>query len=201
MAENEVINNEQSQSVVRPEGNHKSREQHRNDRPRRPRTERAPREAEEFEKIMVDIRSVQKTVRGGRVQSFRALCIVGDKKGRVGIGVGKAREAINAIEKGFNAAKKNVVTISMDETTIPHDINSKYGASSIRLIPAKKGTGVIAGGAARPVLQLAGIKDVTSKILGSSNKINTVKATFNALCALRTREDVAKLRGKATEQL
>lgn len=198
VAENVVSATESREQ--RPRGDrHGDKRDH--DRPRRPRTERAPREPEEFEKRMVDIRSVQKTVKGGRVQSFSALCVVGDKKGRVGIGTGKAREATNAIEKGFSAAKKNMITVNMSGQTIPHAIVVKYGASAIRLMPAKKGTGVIAGGAARPVLELSGIKDITSKIQGSSNKINTVRATFNALKALRTKEDVAKLRGKTTEQM
>ena len=171
------------------------------DRTKKPRGEKAPREAEEFEKRMVDIRSVQKTVKGGRILSFSALCVVGDKKGRVGIGTGKAREATNAIEKGFSAAKKNMITVSMAENTIPHAITMKYGACTVRLMPAKQGTGVIAGGAARPVLELAGIKDITSKNQGSSNKINTVRATFEALKALRTKEQVAALRGKTVEEL
>lgn len=170
------------------------------DRPRKPREGRS-REPEEFEKRMVDIRSVQKTVKGGRVQSFSALCVVGDKKGRVGIGTGKAREATNAIEKAFNDAKKNMITVSIAGNTIPHAIIQKYGACTVRLLPAKEGTGVIAGGAARPVLELAGIKDITSKNQGSSNKINTVRATFEALKALRTKEQVAKLRGKTVEEL
>jgi len=171
------------------------------DRTKKPRGERAPREAEEFEKRMVDIRSVQKTVKGGRILSFSALCVVGDKKGRVGIGTGKAREATNAIEKGFSAAKKNMITVAMEGNTIPHAITMKYGACTVRLMPAKQGTGVIAGGAARPVLELAGIKDITSKNQGSSNKINTVRATFEALKALRTKEEVAALRGKTVEEL
>lgn len=167
----------------------------------RKRGERAPREADEFEKRMVDIRSVQKTVKGGRILSFSALCVVGDKKGHVGVGTGKAREATNAIEKGFSAAKKNMIEVSMAGNTIPHAINMKYGACTVRLMPAKEGTGVIAGGAARPVLELAGIKDITSKNQGSSNKINTVRATFEALKALRTKEQVAALRGKTVEEL
>jgi small subunit ribosomal protein S5 len=171
------------------------------DKPRGKRGDRPQREPEEFEKRMVDIRSVQKTVKGGRVLSFSALCVVGDKKGRVGIGTGKAREATNAIEKGFSAAKKNMIEVSMAGNTIPHAINVKYGACTVRLMPAKEGTGVIAGGAARPVLELAGIKDITSKNQGSSNKINTVRATFEALKALRTKEQVARLRGKTVEEL
>ncbi len=170
-------------------------------RPRKPREDRKPREAEEFEKRMIDVRSVQKTVQGGRILSFSALCVIGDKKGRVGIGVGKARETVNAIEKGFNNAKKNLITVKMDGTTIPHAITMKYGSSLVSLLPAKEGTGVIAGGAARPVLELAGIKDITSKNHGSNNKINTVRATFEALKALRTKEDVASLRGKTVEEL
>lgn len=171
------------------------------DRPRKPRGDRKPREAEEFEKRMIDLISVQKTVKGGRILSFRALCVVGDKKGRVGVGVGKARETTNAMEKGFNDAKKNMITVKMNGTTIPHEIKMKYGASLVSLLPAKEGTGVIAGGAARPVLELAGIKDITSKSHGSNNKINVVRATFEALKALRTKDDVATLRGKTVEDL
>lgn len=211
MAENEVVNEEtkvvvenqtevvSSAQTEAPKGKN-DRRGGKFDR-RRPRTERAPREADEFEKRMVDIRSVQKTVKGGRVQSFSALCVVGDKKGRVGIGTGKAREATMAIEKGFSDAKKNMITVHMDGGTIPHAMIMKYGASVISLLPAKQGTGVIAGGAARPVLELAGIKDITAKNQGSSNKINTVRATYEALKALRTKDDVAKIRGKTAEEL
>ncbi len=196
------VNTESAQTAEKPEQKGKNeRRGGKFDKNRRPRSDRPPREADEFEKRMVDIRSVQKTVQGGRVQSFSALCVVGDKKGRVGIGTGKAREATNAIEKGFNSAKKNMITVSIDNTTIPHAITMKYGASVIRLIPAKQGTGVIAGGAARPVLELAGIKDITAKRQGSNNKINIVRATFNALKAMRTKDEVAKLRGKTTEDL
>ena len=173
----------------------------RSDRPRKPREDRKPREAEEFEKRMVDVRPVQKTVKGGRILSFSALCVIGDKKGRVGIGLGKARETVNAIEKGFNEAKKNLITVPIEGTTIPHAITMRYGASSITLLPAQQGTGVIAGGAARPVLELAGIKDITSKNHGSNNKINTVRATYEALKALKTKEEVAALRGKSVEDL
>ena len=197
-----VVNAEAVNEEVKPAGQDKKpRKNGKFDKNRKPRGERAPREAEEFEKRMVDIRSVQKTVKGGRILSFSALCVVGDKKGRVGVGTGKAREATNAIEKGFSAAKKNMIQVSMAGNTIPHAINMKYGACTVRLMPAKEGTGVIAGGAARPVLELAGIKDITSKNQGSSNKINTVRATFEALKALRTKEQVAALRGKTVEEL
>ncbi len=216
MAENETINEETQvaldeqpavETQTQPENKTNDRKNGRNgknfskDRPRRPRGDRPQREPEEFEKRIVDTRSVQKTVKGGRIQSFSALCVVGDKKGRVGIGTGKAREIANAIEKGFNAAKKNMITVSMHGNTIPHAVVQKYGACTVRLMPAKEGTGVIAGGAARPVLELAGVKDVTSKNQGSSNKINTVRATFYALKSLRTKEQVAKLRGKTAEEM
>ena len=152
-------------------------------------------------KVMVNLRLVQKVIKGGRTPSYSALCVVGDKKGRVGIGTGKARETTLAMEKGFNDAKKHMVTITMAGTTIPHEISMKYGASKVDLKPAKPGTGVIAGGAARPVLELAGIKDITAKNHGSNNKINTVRATFEALKALQSAEVVAANRGKTTEDL
>jgi len=152
-------------------------------------------------KVMVNLRLVQKVIKGGRTPSYSALCVVGDKKGRVGIGTGKARETTLAMEKGFNDAKKHMVTITMAGTTIPHEISQKYGASKVDLMPAKPGTGVIAGGAARPVLELAGIKDITAKNHGSNNKINTVRATFAALKALQSAEQVAANRGKTTEEL
>lgn len=154
-----------------------------------------------LEKVMVNLRLVQKVVKGGKTPSYSALCVVGDKKGRVGIGTGKAREVSNAMEKGFNAAKKNMISVTMAGTTIPHEITMKYGASLIALKPAKEGTGVIAGGAARPVLELAGIKDITAKNHGSNNKINTVRATFEALKAMQTVEQVAQNRGKTVEEL
>ncbi len=170
-------------------------------RPRKPRFDKKPVEDDGLEKRMVDVRLVQKTTSGGRTPSFSALCVVGDKKGRVGIGTGKARETVSAIEKGFNEAKKNMISVPMNGTTIPHEIEVKFGASRVRLLPAKPGTGVIAGGAARPVLELAGVKDITAKNHGSNNKINTVRATFNALKALRTAETIAAMRGKKVEDL
>ena len=172
-----------------------------NNRPRRPRDDRPKREVDEFEKRMIELVSVQKTVKGGRILSFRALCVVGDKKGKVGFGIGKARETINAIEKGFADAKKKMITVPMVGTTIPHEVMAKFGAASVKLMPAKEGSGVIAGGAARAVLELAGVKDVTSKLYGSRNKINSGKATFEALKSLRTKEQIAALRGKTVEEL
>lgn len=206
MAE-EVVNNETTQShpATQPfekrQGGRFNDRNRSNDRPRKPRGDRPPREPDEFEKRMVEVRSVQKVVKGGRILSFSALCVVGDKKGRVGIGTGKARETVNAIEKGFNEARKNMITVPMSGTTIPHGIEVKYGASRVMLMPAKEGTGLIAGGAARPVLELAGIRDITAKNQGSNNKINTIRATFKALKSLRTKEEVAALRGKTVEEI
>ncbi|MCL2539989.1 MAG: 30S ribosomal protein S5 [Firmicutes bacterium] len=150
---------------------------------------------------MIELISVQKTVMGGRTLSFRALCVVGDKKGRVGLGIGKARETINAIEKGFVEAKKNMITVPIVGTTIPHEIDAKFGASKVKFMPAKEGAGVIAGGAARAVLEIAGIKDVTGKLYGSRNKVNSGKATFEALKKLRVKEQMAAKRGKTAEEV
>ena len=169
-------------------------------KPRGKREDRKPVD-DGLDKVRVDVRLVQKVIKGGRTPSYSALCVVGDRKGRVGIGTGKAREVANATEKGFNAAKKNMITVNLAGTTIPHEITMKYGASIVKLMPAKQGTGVIAGGAARPVLELAGIKDITAKNHRSNNKINTVRATFEALKTLQTAEQVAENRGKKVEEL
>ena len=181
-------------------GDNKNARPDKGNRPNRARFDKKP-EDDGLTKVMVSVRLVQKTTSGGRTPSFSALCVVGDKKGRVGIGTGKARETVAAIEKGFNEAKKNMINVAMAGTTIPHEVEVKFGSSLIRLLPAKPGTGVIAGGAARPVLELAGIKDITAKNHGSNNKINTVRATFNALKSLRTAEMVAEMRGKNVEDL
>lgn len=171
-------------------------------RPRRnDRDKRAPREADEFDKRTIAIRTVQKVIAGGRTMSMSALCAVGDKKGRVGIGLGKAKETANAVEKAFNEAKRTMINVPIINGTIPHEIIAKFGASSIKLIPAKEGTGIIAGGAARPILELAGIKNITAKNHGSNNKINTVRATFKALQSLQTAEEIAAARGKNVEDL
>ncbi len=171
-------------------------------RPRRnDRDRRAPREADEFDKRTIDIRTVQKVIAGGRTMSMSALCAVGDKKGRVGIGLGKAKETANAVEKALAEAKRTMITVPVVNGTIPHEIEAKFGSSTIKLLPAKEGTGIIAGGAARPILELAGIKNITAKNHGSNNKINTVRATFKALQSLQTAEQIAKARGKNVEDL
>lgn len=167
----------------------------------KPRERRAPREESEFEKKLVCVRRVNKTVKGGRTLRFSALVVVGDGKNNVGIGIGKAMEVPAAIDKATSAARKNMHLIRVVDGTIPHEIVGKFGSSEILMLPAKPGTGVIAGGAARAVIELAGIKDIVTKIHGSTNKINAVKATMNGLTSLRTREEIAARRGKNPEEI
>ncbi len=158
-------------------------------------------EEDEFEKKLIEVRRVTKVVKGGRNMRFSALVVVGDKKGRVGMGTGKAAEVPMAIEKATKIAKKNLVTVPIVNGTVPHEATGKYSTSSIIILPSKEGSGIIAGGAGRAVLELAGYKDVTSKIHGSTNKINCVKATLNGLKSMRTVEQVAYLRGIPVERL
>ncbi|MCQ2019888.1 30S ribosomal protein S5, partial [Clostridium butyricum] len=132
---------------------------------------------------------------------FSALVVVGDENGHVGVGMGKSIEIPEAIKKGIEDAKKNLVSVSMVGTTVPHEIHGKFGTADVLIMPAKEGTGVIAGGPARAVLELAGLKDVRAKSLGSNNPSNMVKATINGLASLRTAEDIAKLRGKSVEEI
>lgn len=159
------------------------------------------RDQKEFEETVVAINRVTKVVKGGRRFRFAALVVVGDRKGRVGIGTGKANEVPDAIKKAVEDAKKNVFTVPIIGTTIPHDIVGNYGAGSVFMRPAAEGTGVIAGGPARAVLELAGISDILTKCLGSRTKINVVRATVDALQNLRTIEEVAAIRGKKPEEI
>lgn len=150
---------------------------------------------------VVNISRVTKVVKGGRNFRFSALVVVGDENGYVGIGNGKAAEIPDAIRKGIEDAKKNLISIPMENTTIPHEIIGKYGAGKVLLKPGKAGTGVIAGGPVRAVLELAGIRDIYTKSLGSNNPTNMVKATMDGLSKLMTVEKVAKLRGKSVEEI
>lgn len=155
-----------------------------------------------YEEMVINIGRVTKVTKGGRTFRFTATVVVGDRKGKVGLGTGKANEVPDAIKKAVQAATKNVVTIArVDERTIPHEAIGVRGASKVLLKPAAEGTGVKAGGAVRAVLELAGIKDILSKSLGSNTKLNTAYATLEALKSQRTKEEVAKLRGLKVEEI
>jgi small subunit ribosomal protein S5 len=157
-------------------------------------------ESEWMEKV-VQIRRVTKVVKGGKKLSFRAVVIVGNGKGQVGVGVGKASDVVSAIQKASADGRKSLITVTMVETSIPHLIVGEAGASNVLLKPASKGTGVIAGGSVRTVLELAGIKDILSKALGASSPLNNARATVDALKRLQRAEDVAAARGLPVEQL
>lgn len=159
------------------------------------------REDSEFDKRVVSVRRVQKVVKGGRTLRFSALVVVGDGKGKVGIALGKAKEVSLAIEKATTMAKKSMVKVPMVEGSIPHETIGKFSSTRILMFPAPAGTGVIAGGSTRAVLELAGIKDIVTKRHGSSNKINCVKATMNGLMSMRTKEEIAARRGKSVDEI
>ena len=151
---------------------------------------------------VVAIKRVSKTVKGGRTMRFSALVVVGDGNGHVGAGLGKAGEVPEAIRKGIEAAIQNLVEIPVDENkSIPHDFLGQYGSASVLLKKAPEGTGIIAGGPARAVVELAGIKNIRTKSLGSNNKTNVVLATLEGLCQMKTPEEVAKLRGKSVDEI
>jgi len=158
-------------------------------------------EKDELERKLVAVNRVTKVVKGGRNMRFSALVVVGDKKGRVGIGTGKANEVPEAIEKAVSSAKKHMVPIALQGTTIPHEVHGTFGKGHVLMRPAPEGTGVIAGGSVRAVVELAGIKDITTKSFGSSNPANCVKAVMEGLKSLRSPEQVAALRGKTVEEL
>ena len=155
----------------------------------------------ELKEKVVAINRVAKVVKGGRTFRFSALVVVGDEKGRIGVGNGKSAEVPEAIKKATDEAKKNLVKISLVNGTLPHEYTTNFGSSKVILKPAVEGTGVIAGGAVRPVLELAGVKNVTAKTLGSRNSRNVVYATIKALKAMRTPEEIAELRGKKVTEI
>ena len=157
--------------------------------------------ASEYIEKVVSLNRVSKTVKGGRVAKFSALCVVGDGKGKVGYGMGKANEVSEAIRKGLEDAKKNICTVTLQGTTIPHEITGEFGAGRVLLKPAPEGTGVIAGGAVRAVVEAAGIRNIRTKCLRTNNPANVVAATMEGLKALRDAAQVAAVRGKTPEDV
>jgi small subunit ribosomal protein S5 len=157
-------------------------------------------ESESIEKV-IQIRRVTKVVKGGKKLSFRAIVVVGNGKGTVGVGVGKSSEVVGAIQKAISDAKKSQVEVPMVNTTIPHPTHSRAGAGKVMLKPAPQGSGVIAGGSIRAVLEASGLKDVVGKSLGSDSPLNNARATVNALSSLRTVEDIASIRGKSNDEV
>ena len=155
----------------------------------------------ELKEKVVNVSRVAKVVKGGRTFRFSVLVVVGDSNGHVGVGTGKSSEVPEAIKKATDDAKKNLVEVSLVNGTLPHEYTTNFGSSKVILKPAVEGTGIIAGGAVRPVLELAGVKNVTAKTLGSRNSRNVVYATIKALKAMRTPEEVAKLSGKTVEEI
>ena len=173
-------------------------------KPRKSNDKRQPRQRQQklYEEEVISIGRVTKVTKGGRHFRFSAVVVVGDRKGKVGLGTGKSNEVPDAIKKASQAAAKNIVSVSVvEERTIPHEAMGVCGASKVMLKPAAKGTGVKAGGPVRAVLEMAGIKDILSKSLGSSTKVNMAQATLNALKSQRTIEEVARLRGKKVEEI
>ena len=162
---------------------------------------RFEREPSEFVEKLVSLNRVSKTVKGGRVMKFAALMVVGDEKGRVGFGTGKAAEVPEAIRKGIEDAKKNMITVSLAGTSIPHEVIGEFGAGRVLMKPAAPGPGVIAGGPVRAVMEAVGIKDIRTKCLRSNNPQNVVSATFEGLKSLRSPEEVARIRGKSVEEI
>jgi len=161
----------------------------------------ARKQEDEFKEHVVAINRVSKTVKGGRIFKFAALVVVGDGKGTVGFGIGKAGEVPDAIRKGIDDAKKNLIKVSMRGSTIPHEIIGEFGAGRVLMKPAAPGTGVIAGGPVRAVIEAAGIKDIRTKALRSNNPCNVVRATIDGISKLRTAEQVAAVRGKSVKEI
>lgn len=153
-------------------------------------------EAREFDQKVVEIKRVTRVVAGGKRMRFRALVVIGDHKGKIGIGLKKGMDVTEAVNKAVNAAKKSMIVVPIVNDTVPHQVNIKYKSSKLLMMPARTGTGVIAGGAVRSVLDLAGVKNVISKMIGSNNKTNNVRAAFEAFKMMRSKEEILKSRAK-----
>lgn len=156
---------------------------------------------EEYSESVLNVRRVAKVIKGGRRFAFSALVVVGDKKGRIGVALGKSREVASAISKALKRAKKNMMSVPLYKTTIPYTVTGRHGSSTVLMRSASKGTGIIAGGAVRAILENLGVHDVLAKSFGSSNPQNIVKATFNALQKLTSAQEIARMRGKTVQQI
>lgn len=188
---------QEAQAEVKAENNHrKPKKDFKKDGRRRD-----ERRKDDNDKVLVSLRRVTKVVKGGRTFRFSAMVVVGDRKGKIGIAIGKAKEVPLAIDKAVSIARRHMQEYRVSNGTIEHEIVGKYGKSNITLLPAKPGTGIIAGGSARAVLELAGVTDIVTKIHGSTNKINVVKATLDGLSKIQTKEQIAERRNKSIEEV
>lgn len=204
MAE-EIVSVVEAVEEVKPEAAQKTNERKFNKGQKGPRSRRDNKSQEKvndgIDKKMVNVNRISKTVKGGRKMRFNAVVVAGDRNGKVGVGMGKATEVTLAIEKASVDAKRHMVKIDISGTTIPHEVVGEFETTKVLLMPAREGNGVIAGGKVRDVVELAGIKDITTKLYGSNNPVNCVKATFDGLMKLRSAEKIAALRGKAVEEI
>ena len=165
-------------------------------RPRKSNRDGAQGERREFDQKVVEVSRVTRVVAGGKRMRFRALVVIGDHKGKIGMGLKKGTDVAESVNKAVNQAKKNMITVPLVNNTIPHEMKIKYNSSRLILVPARSGTGVIAGGAVRSVMDLAGVKNIISKMVGSNNKVNNVKAVFEAFKKMRTKEQILEMRKK-----
>ena len=191
-----VVNVEKTETEKKPFDHKKPKKDFKKDGRRNDRKRQ-----DDNDKVLVSVRRVTKVVKGGRTMRFSAMVVVGDRKGKVGIGIGKAAEVPPAIDKATAVARKHMQKFNIINGTVNHEITGKFGTSKILLIPAKPGTGIIAGGSARAVLELAGITDVVTKVHGSTNKINVVKATIDGLSKIKSKEEIAQRRNKTVEEI
>lgn len=196
----ETAEQTEAQQVEKPVESEGKRDNRNGKRPRRD-GRRPEKVSDGLEKRMINLNPISKVTKGGKTLRYDALMVVGDKNGRVGIGLAKALDVTNAIEKATQVAKKNMIQVCVAGTTIPHDVIGKFAATRVKMMPSSEGSGIIAGGAVRDVIEVAGIKDITTKLYGSNNPVNCVKATFEGLKSLRTAEQIAAIRGKKVEEI